>query len=424
MEAQSAREPLPAVRAQTIAAATARFRDLARWWTSHPVAARDSLLASVFTVLAFAAPLSRIGSQFGELPPHGGAVVGVLVTLGQTVPLAARTRWPGLCLAVTGTSFALHEALGQPMTLGTLGLYFALYSAGAHQSRLRWAVPAAATGGYVIFAVVLHALGSPQGLADYLIFFLVLAVVWGLGVQVRARRAHDAERRRLSAQAAIAAERSRLARELHDVVTHHVTAMVVQAGAAQYLTASPERVTEALDAIGGTGRRALAELRFLLGVLEATGDSAPRAPMPGRVPDLVEQTRSGGQPVELVEVGEPPAMAVGAQLTAYRVVQEALTNAVKHAEGRRTLVRLAHTGDWTDVEVTTDAASDDDTAAAAATFSPSFAARVGGPHVSGGRGLAGLRERVEMLGGEFAAGPGAEGGFRVHARIPTGDGAA
>jgi len=419
MEAQ-AHEPLLAARAQTTAAALARLRALARWWTSHPVAARDGLLASVFTVLAFAAPLSRIGAQFGELPSHGGAVVGVLVTLGQTVPLAARTRWPGVCLAVTGTSFALHEVLGRPMTFGTLGLYIALYSAGAHQIRLRWAVPPAATGGYVVFAVVLHALGSPEGLADYLIFFMVLAVVWGLGVQVRARRAHEAERRRLSAQAAIAAERSRLARELHDVVTHHVTAMVVQAGAAQYLTAAPDRVTEALDAIGGTGRRALSELRFLLGVLEATGDSAPRTPMPGRVPDLVEQTRSGGQPVELTEVGEQPALAVGAQLTAYRVVQEALTNAVKHAEGRRTLVRLAHTSDWTDVEVTTAAPAEDDTAAATA----STAVRVGGPHVSGGRGLAGLRERVEMLGGEFAAGPGPEGGFRVHARIPTGGGAA
>nr|WP_277611450.1 sensor histidine kinase [Streptomyces scabichelini] len=200
-----------------------------------------------------------------------------------------------------------------------------------------------------------------------------------------------------------------MARELHDVVTHHVTAMVVQAGAAQYLTESPDRLGEALDAINGTGRHALAELRFLLGVLEATGDSAPRerTPVPGRVPDLVEQTRAGGQPIELVEDGEQSAMAIGAQLAAYRVVQESLTNAVKYAAGRRTLVRLAHTPDWTDVEVTTAGTADG-------------ALRGGGPHVSGGQGLTGLRDRVEMLGGEFAAGPGAEGGFRVHARIPTG----
>jgi signal transduction histidine kinase len=136
------------------------------------------------------------------------------------------------------------------------------------------------------------------------------------------------------------------------------------------------------------------------------------------VPDLVEQTRIGGQPVELVEEGQRPAMAIGAQLTAYRVVQEALTNAVKYAAGRQTLVRLAHTPDWTDVEVTTAGTVDGMPAPAATSRSGS-----GSPHVSGGRGLAGLRERVEMLGGEFAAGPGPEGGFRVHARIPAGDGA-
>ncbi|MBB4778527.1 histidine kinase dimerization/phosphoacceptor domain-containing protein [Actinomadura livida] len=106
-----------------------------------------------------------------------------------------------------------------------------------------------------------------------------------LGGGIVGRKAREVERRYLFAQAAIAAERSRLAREMHDVVTHHVTAMVVQSGAAQYLTGSPERVTEALGAISGTGRRALAELRFLLGVLEATGESASSdlTPMPGRV---------------------------------------------------------------------------------------------------------------------------------------------
>ena len=403
-----------------VAAATARLGSLSRWWGSRPAASRDYVYAFVLTVSAFATPLSRIGAQFGDLPAHGGGPVNVLLTLGQTLPLAVRSRRPAICLAVAGSSFALHEILGQPMTVGSLGLYFALYSVGAHQSRHRWIVPLAATGGYVVFAVVLWASGSPDDFADYLVFFMALAVVWGLGAQVRARRAHEAERRRLSAQAAIAAERSRLARELHDVVTHHVTAMVVQAGAAQYLTSSPDRVTEALDAIGGTGRRALGELRFLLGVLEATGDSAPRTPAPGRVPDLVEQTRSGGQPVELVEDGEQPVTAVGAQLTTYRVVQEALTNAVKYAPGRRTLVQLAHTPDWTEVEVLTAGADD----GARASGSVSVSGRGGGPHVSGGRGLSGLRERVEMLGGEFAAGPSSEGGFRVHARIPTGGGSA
>jgi signal transduction histidine kinase len=250
-------------------------------------------------------------------------------------------------------------------------------------------------------------------LTDFVVFGIALTAMWGAGVVVRARQAQEAERRRLSAQAAIAAERSRMAQELHDVVTHHVTAMVVQAGAAQYLTASPERVGESLEAINATGRLALAELRFLLSVLEATGESASREPMPGRVPALVEQARTSGQPIELVEDGEQTATATSVQLTAYRVVQESLTNAVKYAAGERTLVRLSHTRAWTDVEVTTAGTTD------RGTGSPAL--QHGGAHVSGGRGLTGLRERVELLGGQFTAEPLQEGGFRVHARIPVGD---
>ncbi|CAL9649344.1 sensor histidine kinase [Streptomyces sp. enrichment culture] len=420
------------------AAAATRLRLLWSWWEARPVAARNREFALVLVVLAFTPPLSRIGAQFGDLAVHGASVVSVLLTLGLTLPLAVRTRWPAACLAVVGASFALHQSLGCPPTIGTVGLYIALYSAGAHQRRVRWAAPLAATGGYVLFCVALHALGSPAGLVDYLLYYLVVMVAWGLGALVRRQRAQEAARRHLSAQVAIAAERSRMAKELHDVVTHHVTAMVVQAGAAQYLTESPDRMADSLNAINGSGRRALAELRFLLGVLEATGDSEPQEPqesqesqesqepqerqqpqerpgMPGRVSDLVEQIRAGGQPVELIEEGIPPALSVGARLAVYRVVQESLTNAVKYAAGHRTLVRLAHTPDWTEVEVTTMGDADD--------TAESAALRDGGPHISGGRGLAGLQERVEMLGGEFTAGFRAGGGFRVSAHLPAGCGA-
>lgn len=112
--------------------------------------------ALVFTALSFAAPLSRIGARFGGLPTHGASVASVLLALGQTLPIAVHTRWPAACLAVTGTSFAVHECLGYPPTFGSLGLYIALYSVGAHQDRLRRVVPLAATGGYVVFGVVLH----------------------------------------------------------------------------------------------------------------------------------------------------------------------------------------------------------------------------------------------------------------------------
>ena len=408
-----------------VAVAT-RLSLLWSWWEARPVAARNREFALVLMVLAFTPPLSRVGAQFGDLAVHGASVASLLLTLGLTLPLVVRTRWPAACLAVVGASFALHQSLGCPPTIGTLGLYIALYSAGAHQRHVRWAAPLAVTGGHVFFCVALHALGSPAGPVDYLLYYLVVMAAWGLGALVRRQRAQEAARRHLTAQVAIAAERSRMAKELHDVVTHHVTAMVVQAGAAQYLTESPDRMADSLNAINGSGRRALAELRFLLGVLEATGDSEPKEPkepkerqepqerpvMPGRVSDLVEQIRAGGQPVELIEEGMPHALSAGAGLAVYRVVQESLTNAVKYAAGHRTLVRLAHTSGWTEVEVTT--------MGNAGGTAESAALRDGGPHMSGGQGLAGLRERVETLGGEFAAGFRTGGGFRVYAHLPAG----
>lgn len=110
----------------------AGLRRLARWWASRPVGTRDRAFALVFTALSFAPPLSGIGARFGDLPTHGASLTGVLLTLGQTLPLAVRTRWPAACLAVTGISFAVHESLGCPPTFGSVGLYLALYSAGAH----------------------------------------------------------------------------------------------------------------------------------------------------------------------------------------------------------------------------------------------------------------------------------------------------
>ena len=383
---------------------------LAGWWRSRSTTARDGALAAVLAAAAFVPALSSVAAQFGDLPRRPADLLAVLLVLGQTLPLAVRTRWPAVCLAVVGISFAVFESLGYPPSFGNLGLYLALYSAGAWQHRFRRAVPAAASVAYVVFSVVLHVLGSPERLVDYVEFYLALAAFWVAGAFVRRHRAEEAERRELKAREAAAGERSRIARELHDVVTHHVTAMVVQADAALFLAASPDRVAESMTAISGTGRRALAELRYLLGVLEATGESAPagRAPALGTLRDLVEQTRLIGQPVEFVEEGEPPELAVGAELAVYRVVQEALTNAVKHAAGRRTIVRVGHSPGLVDIDVTT-------TGGGAGVTVPA-------PLPSGGRGLGGLHERVSMLGGELVAAAQPDGGFRVHARIPARNG--
>lgn len=403
--------PRPAGR--LLAAAAERYGALVTWWRTRPAGMRDRELAVVLSVLAFAAPLDSVGAQFGDLPVRGAGVLSVLLTLGQTLPLALRTRLPAGCLALVGVCFAVHQACAYPPNFGSMGLYVALYSVGAHQVRGRRLLALPAVGAYGVFAVVLWRLDSPARLTDYAVFFLALVAIWGVGAFVRARRADEAERRRLAALAATVEERARLARELHDVVTHHVTAMVVQSDAAQFLGDSPDRLTEGLTAISGTGRRALTELRYLLGVLEATGESATgesapggeRAPVHGKLSDLVEQTRLSGQPVEFVEDGRRAPMDIGTELAAYRVVQESLTNAVKYATGRPTLVRVHYGRDHMDIEIITEGPVDGD--------------QVAGGHVSGGRGLGGLRERVGMLGGRFTAEARPGGGFAVGARIPV-----
>ena len=382
--------------------------------------AEDGVLAAVLAVLAFAPAVSTIGTQIGDLHHRPADALSVVLALAQTLPLAARRRFPAAVLAVIGTAFAVDQARGYPTTFASLGLYLALYSTGAHQERLRHPVAAAATVGYAVLALVQHYLGSPDGFGAYFTVYLFTAAAWLAGSMMRRIREQESERRRLAAEAATAAERARIARELHDVVTHHVTAMVVQADAAQFLLVSdPQRAATGLTSVSDTGRRALTDLRYLLGVLEATGDKATagqarpdRAPAPGAIADLVEQARASGQPVELIEAGERRLRPAAVELAAYRVVQEALTNAMKHAAGARTNVQVNQHPRHIEVEVTTGGSAKEGPAASASTTrAPKLP--------SGGRGLGGLRERVRLLDGELEAGPRPDGGFTVRASIPS-----
>lgn len=390
------------------------FRAPYHWWGERGAFLKDGVLALVLAVLAFVPTLSKIGGQIGDLPERPANMLSVALVLAQTLPPAARRRWPAACLGVTAIAFAVHQVLGFATTFGSVGLYLALYSAGAHQVRFRYGLTGVVSAGYAVLATVLHLLGSPQGIPDFLAFYLALAAIWLVGNMVRTRRTEEAERRRLAAEVATAAERARIARELHDVVTHHVTSMVVQADAAQFLLPSaPERAGEGMSAVSDTGRLALKELRYLLGVLEATGESASadvaredRAPTLGRVGDLVEQARRSGQPVEFDEQDERRPQSVDVELAAYRVVQEGLTNAMKYATGKPTRVLLRHGEKHIEIEVTTDGP----------VVAP-VTRRSGSD--KGGRGLAGLRTRVRMLNGQLEAGPRPEGGFEVRATIPS-----
>ena len=217
---------------------------------------------------------------------------------------------------------------------------------------------------------------------------------------LRAQAEHEAQTRR-----AVEAERARIAGELHDVVTHNVSVMVVQAGAARsVLDSSPDDAREALLAVEASGRTAMSELRHLLGLLApAGGEEDVLVPQPGaaRVPALVERVRAAGLSVELSVTGArdlPP----GVDLAAYRVVQEALTNVIKHAGTSRAAVVLEYRPDDLLITVTDDGRP---------------ATGPGGP---GGRGLIGLRERIGLYGGELDAGPRPGGGWRVRTRIPVG----
>jgi signal transduction histidine kinase len=364
-----------------------RVRD---WWRRFPVTVQDLPLALALVAASLVPPLQSHGTELGDLPnrPLDGLALAVIAIEG--LPLAVRRVSPALCLALVAAGFAADQLLGYHTVAGT-ALPIALMSTALHLRRHRRTMIVLTSVAYVPLSVLLYRQGSTEGVVGFTTFYLALALAWGIGAWLRLTRAAEEERRRHVAEASRAAERTRIARELHDVVTHHVTAMVVQAEAARYLTAAPDRLDQALSAVSDTGRQAIGDLRQLLELLN---------PSTGELHALVERTRRAGQPVEFTEHGRPRGS--DADATAYRVVQEALTNALKHAHGSRTEVHVDHGPKEIVVEVSTDG-------------SGSGGASPGGS----GRGLAGLRERVGLLGGEFDADRRADGGFVVRARIPA-----
>ncbi|RKT53643.1 sensor histidine kinase [Saccharothrix australiensis] len=375
------------------------LRQIPDLWQRCDVTVRDVPLALALALASLVPALHSRGTQLGDLPTRPMDALAVAVIALECLPLVVRRRWPLLCLALVCTGFAADQLLGYHAVAGT-ALPLALLSTGLHLDHHRRTTAVLASAAYVPLAAALDRQGSTEGVAGFTTFYLALAAAWAVGAWLRLSRTAEAERRGHVAEVTRLAERARIARELHDVVTHHVTAMVVQAEAARYLTASPERLDQALAAITDTGRRSIADLRHLLDVLNPDHAADPRAPSVGELSALVEQTRRAGQPVEFTEEGVPPAGS--ARVVAYRVVQEALTNALKYAHGNRTTVRVRHGGSEIVVEVGTEGGN-------------SSAASPGGS----GRGLAGLRERVGVLGGEFSAGRRG-GDFVVRARIPAG----
>ncbi|MCE0536378.1 histidine kinase [Kineosporia rhizophila] len=368
-------------------------------WRRLNVTVRDSIGASALLVVSLVPGMDGSGADLPEFPEQPLDAFGALLLLGLCAPLALRRRLPVVCALATGIAFVLYQGLAYPITAASLGFPFALYGLGAYQNRGRRELAVLLSVGFLIFALVLHELGSTQNALQYLEFYLVLAGVWVAGRWMREQRAAAERRRQDSVTLALATERALIARELHDVVTHHVTAMVLQADAARMLApVHPDRASENMAAVSGTGRQALTELRHLLHVLNAS--AAEREPAGGQVEDVVERARSVGQPVRLEVNGSPETGSGAVDLAVYRVVQESLTNAVKHAQGCPTRVVVSYAEAGVAVEVVTEksARADDE--------------------VRAGHGLAGMSERATVLGGDFEAGPDPEGGFRVRAFLP------
>src|SRR5918994_213711 len=250
----------------------------------------------------------------------------------------------------------------------------------------------------------------PQGVVPYLIMAPIAVAALALRAsrsRADAEQARVAELEQQSAEAVLRAaeeERARIARELHDVVTHNVSVMVIQAGAARkVLQASPEQAREALLSVEASGRAAMTELRHVMGLLTADGETLALAPQPGmaELESLVGRVRASGLPVELVVTGSrDTSMPDGVVLAGYRVVQEALTNAVKHAAGSSATVRVEYGSAHLSIEVT-------DTGGV----------RPPSADAGSGRGLVGLRERLALYGGTLEAGPRIRGGYRLHAVI-------
>jgi len=373
-----------------------------RSWRSQPARVRDAAAAVALATISLVPAFSVYGLVLGSLTARPTDALHIVLMLAQTLPLAFRRATPAAVLAVVGVAFGLDQCLGYPSSSAGLGLLIALYSAGAHVRRRRVTVAATAVA-YAVLAVLLTMLGSPERPWEFVTFAAVLAAAWVVGEVVRLRAAAARARAHDTARAAVFAERAHLARELHDVVGHHVTGMVVQADAAAASTAAGAPVSAAqLSTIAESGRQALADLRQLLDVLGPTEPS--RAPAIGSIDDLVAAARAAGQRIQLQVDGAADA-GDELRLAVYRIVQEGLTNARKHAPGARTDVQVT----WNPGEVH----------ARLVTGAGRTAGRGGFPH--GGRGLAGLRERVQRLRGELSTGMDAAGRFVLEAHIPLHD---
>jgi signal transduction histidine kinase len=355
-------------------------------------------------------PFLLMAAAFAEiLLVHPDYDRRIFLPLALLLPLTLhwRRRYPLAVLAVNIAAWVLIDLQSpvneDPLALA-LVLVVAVYSVGAHTSGRQAVVGALMVASIALTGTIADA--NEGTVTDFIgnaiFFFTIFGGLWVAGRAIRRRRFRERElivERDAGARAAVAEERARIARELHDVVAHAISVIVLQARGARHAEGA-ER-DEALDAIEATGASALAEMRRLLHILREDDEAVALAPQPSLdgLDHLVAQVRDAGLPVELRVEGERRPLPPGVDVSAYRIVQEALTNALKHAGPARARVSIRYDEDALELEIA-------DTGAGSGNGS------------GGGHGLAGMRERVAVFGGRLDSGPRTEGGYTVRARLP------
>ena len=359
----------------------------------------DEVLAAALTALVL------LEVALGEGPEsHQVASAALAVALGAAAARRSRDPLPllGLILAISGAALAM-PALARPTNSGVfVFLVLAVYSAAAHTSGRSTLLAGGMTVGLYVTDLGMDGAGVT---ADTVIFFaILLGAPWVAGRAIRQRRLNDREleQEKTRAAAAIVEERARIARELHDVVAHSISVMVLQArGGRRVLQTEPTDAREAFAVIESTGQQALDEMRRLVGMLRSGDETLPLAPQPSlkELGTLVEQVRAAGLPVQLAVEGEPRDLPPGVDLSAFRIVQEALTNSLTHAGPASARVVLRYGAEELELEISDDGPGTGDGSGS-------------------GYGLVGLRERVLVYGGELQAGRQPGGGYALRVRLP------
>lgn len=378
----------------------------------------DGLVALALTVAALVIVIGQTGDDNGF---RANDILGTALVLLQTLPLAVRRVAPLGVLVVISAAIDAHAAIGYEIVqFGTFSSLVALYGAASLTDSRRGTLAALITA--AALATFFATNREEFTWVDVAATSGTWAMAWFLGIYVRSRgeqaeaageRATWLERDRdVRAREAVADERARIARELHDIVGHALNLVVIQAAGAQRVIESrPQLARESLASIESAGRQALSDMERMLGILRATEEGRQAlSPQPGlrQVDSLAAQVSEAGLPVEVTVEGSPLDLPASVDLSAYRIVQEALTNSLKHSGASRARVAIRYGPNGLDLEVTDDGRGSSGRA-------PSGDER--------GRGLVGMRERVALFGGELSVGPMPQGGYRVQARLPLRSGA-